>query len=216
MTTPLIDSCSLDPNRPEQATSAVPAENLTTLAGLYRFCSQSMRFPAHQWFTKEFLDIFYQILDGAGDTDRKKELQMVFDSGIGLEKLEIEYTRLFINGSPHTVAPPYASVYLDRSLQGASTEKILSYYIEKGFRMCAGSDLPDSLVHQLEFLALLVERGDLQGEVYFLTQLFLPWFQQFLDRIVQEARHPFYRTVVLLIDYLTKEEDEHDIHGFEA
>jgi putative dimethyl sulfoxide reductase chaperone len=216
MTTIPIDGNYSEQLPRRQIAHDMSAERLATLAGLYRFCSQSMRFPACQWLTHQYLDIFYQILDGVGGVEGKKALQTVFASGIAIEELEIEYTRLFINGAPYTAAPPYASVYLDRSLHGASTEKVLSYYIEKGFRMCSGADLPDHLFHQLEFLALLMERGDQQGERFFLTYFFLPWFSKFLCRILEEAEHPFYRTVVLLIDYFTKEEDEHGIHRFEA
>lgn len=200
----------------ETVTQATPA-SLNTLAGLYRFCSQSMRFPSSSWFTRDYLECLYQLLEGIGGTEKKTELQAIFSHlPESLEDLQIEYTRLFINGSPHVIAPPYASVYLDRSLQGMSTEKILSFYIEKGFRMCENSDLPDHLVHQLEFLALLIEEGDAKTEDAFLSQCFFPWFTVFLQRILTQAQHPFYKTVVLLIDYFTKEEDEHGIQGLEA
>jgi TorA maturation chaperone TorD len=209
-------------NAPDHLVSGEPVPQTTpaslhTLAGLYRFCSQSMRFPSSSWFNRDYLECLYQLLEGIGGIEKKTELQAVFAHfPAALEDLQIEYTRLFINGSPHVIAPPYASVYLDRSLQGKSTERILSFYIAKGFRMCENSDLPDHLVHQLEFLALLTEEGDGKSEDEFLSQFFFPWFTVFLERILTEARHPFYKTVVLLIDYFTKEEDEHGIQGLEA
>ena len=82
--------------------------------------------------------------------------------------------------------------------------------------MAEDADLPDHIVHQLEFLALLVERGDQRAEAQFLSLFFLPWFQLFFPRVVHQSRHPFYKTIVHLIDYFTKEEDQHGIQDIEA
>ncbi len=213
---PALDSLS-DTLRPGMHNRASPAEDLLTIAGLYRFCAQSMKFPARKWFTQDYLHCLYHVLESIGGLEQKALLAKAFaDQSLPLEGLQIEYTRLFINGCPHVLAPPYASVYLDRSLQGPFTEKILSFYRARGFVMHRDSDLPDHLVHQLEFLARLAESGDQKNESLFLKQLFLPWFQAFAPRVEQESQHPFYRIIVQLIDYFTKEEDEHGIQGIEA
>ena len=196
--------------------SAFPIENLKALAGLYRFCAQSMKFPEMNWFTRDYLECLYQLLENIGGLEQKRELEQAFSPPtLPLEELQIEYTRLFINGSQHVLAPPYASVYFDKSLQGQSTEKILSFYVSKGFLMREGSDLPDHIIHQLEFLALLVQTGDQRSEAQFLSLFFLPWFQMFFPRVVHESQHPFYRIIVQIIDYFTKEEDEHGIQDIE-
>ena len=201
----------------EKIVAAFPTENLKAIAGLYRFCAQSMKFPEMTWFTRDYLECLYQLLENIGGLEQKRDLEQIFSLPTPpLEKLQVEYTRLFINGSPHVLAPPYASVYFDKSLQGQSTEKILSFYFSKGFLMCEGSDLPDHIVHQLEFLALLVETGDQRSEAQFLSLFFLPWFQMFSPRVVHESKHPFYRIVIQIIDYFTKEEDEHGIQDIEA
>ena len=124
-----------------------------------------------------------------------------------IEELQIEYTRLFINGVPHVVAPPYGSVYLDKSLQGLHASKTLLYYREKGCDMAEGSDLPDHIVHELEFLSHLAADGDLEGEKEFLQNYFHLWFPSFKNRLLSEARHPYYRLVITMIDYFTKEEE---------
>jgi len=201
----------------EQDDAVLDAPKLKSVAGLYRFCAQSMKFPEEHWFTRDYVDCLYQLLENIGGLEQKKELERVFARQVlPLEELQIEYTRLFINGSPHVVAPPYASVYLDKSLQGQATEKINSFYGARGFFMREDSDLPDHIVHQLEFLALLTQSGDQESESLFLTQMFFPWFRLFAPRVVQESQHPFYRIVVQIIDYFTKEEDENGIQGIEA
>ena len=78
------------------------------------------------------------------------------------------------------------------------------------------ADLPDHLVHELEFLALLAEEQDHAGEEEFLQKLFRPWFRKFHIRVTDGAHHPFYRVVVQLIDFFTKEEDKDGFQPNEA
>ncbi len=157
----------------------------------------------------DFFPIFYQLLETLGAVSEGKEIESTLaQSSDPIEELQIEYTRLFINGFPHVVAPPYASVYMDQSLQGGFALKTLNFYRAKGFLMEESADLPDSLIHELEFLSLLAEEADFEGEEEFLNTLFRPWYKQFCPRVAQETRHPYYRMVVTLIDSFTKEEEE--------
>jgi TorA maturation chaperone TorD len=128
-----------------------------------------------------------------------------------LEDLQVEHTRLFINGVPHVAAPPYASVYLEQTLRGSYSEKILLHYRSLGYDLTERADLPDSLIHQLEFLSFLAEDNNIEGERDFLIRFFLPWFPIFLNRVKEEAEHPFYRIIVSLIDFFTKEEEEYGV-----
>lgn len=183
---------------------------LKVLAALYRFCAQSMRFPEKAWVTRSYIDCLIQLLEQLGADEEKTLLvELLSDQQRCLEDLQTEYTRLFITGAPHVVAPPYASVYVDRSLCGKSAEKIGLYYQNFGLQVDAQADYPDHLVHQLNFLAILVERGDAEAERDFLTTFFLPWFEQFATRVVMQTRHPFYKIMVEIILYFIKEDSEH-------
>ncbi len=187
------------------------------IATLYKFCALSMHYPDSEWFTEEYRKSLFSLLDTLGADQEKKELMEAFnDCTDPLETLQIEHTRLFINGIPHVAAPPYGSVYLDKTLQGPHTEKTMRFYQDHGYTLKEGSDLPDHIVHQLEFLSLLAEQGNGTAESEFLRSIFLPWFSRFLARVKQEAKHPFYCVLVQLIDYLTKEENEHGIQIDEA
>lgn len=189
----------------------------THIATLYRFCAFSMQYPQPEWFTDEYINSLYLLLETLNANQEREKISFSLASSENpLESLQIEYTRLFINGVPHVVAPPYGSVYIDKSLQGRHAEKTLRFYTEHGFTLKDNSELPDHLIHQLEFLSLLADKGDAQAETEFLTTIFLPWFGRFYTIIKQESRHPFYTVLVQLIDYLTKEEDEHGIQLDEA
>ncbi len=184
---------------------------------LYRFCALSMHYPEPDWFTEDYLINLYTLLETLGAVEEKEKIaQSTNISPESLEALQVEYTRLFINGFPHVAAPPYGSVYIDKSLQGIHTEKTLRFYTSYGYSLKAGADLPDHIIHQLEFLSLLADSDDSQAEAEFLKTIFAPWFVKFHARVKQESKHPFYSVIVQLIDYLTKEEDEHGIQLDEA
>ena len=183
-------------------------QQLQDISLLYRFLGQSLKFPEPAWFTEEFRHSLVGLIKQLGAVEEAAELEQCFARSADLlEDLQVEYTRLFINGVPHVAAPPYASVYLDKSLQGVHAAKTLAFYREKGCGMAEGSDLPDHIVHELEFLSHLAEDDDQEGEREFLQRFFLTWFPDFRDRVLQEANHPYYRLVITMIDYFTKEEE---------
>lgn len=183
-----------------------PSEDI---ARVYRFLAQCMQYPDAEWMNEDFFNVFYNILGTLGAVEDgvaiKKEIDHSTDF---IEDLQVEYTRLFINGVPHVIAPPYGSVYMDQSLQGAFAGDTLAFYRKKGFGMEKDADLPDHLIHELEFLSLLAEEKDFSGEEEFLIKLFRPWFDRFHPKVTDGAHHPFYRMVVQLIDFFTKEEDK--------
>ena len=189
----------------------------TPVSTLYRFCAQGLRYPEPDWFTEEYVSSLYLLLDSVGATEEAAAIRQKFNSSADtLEELQIEYTRLFINGVRHVIAPPYGSVYQDRVLQGPHTEKTRNFYKQHGFDVDKNGELPDHLVNQLEFIALLIAQNNTTAKTAFLREIFHPWFPKFMARIQQEANHPYYSVIVQLIDYLTKEDDENGIQHNEA
>ena len=187
------------------------------IATLYRFCAQSMQYPAPEWFSENYLASLYGLLDALGGSKEKKELLAEFaKSNDLLEDLQIEYTRLFINGVPHVAAPPYGSVYMEKTLRGKYSEEILTYYQSLGYNLTEKADLPDSLIHQLEFLSFLAEDKNREKEEEFLARFFLPWYSIFAARVKEDALHPFYPIIVGFIDFFTKEEEEYGVQHNEA
>jgi putative dimethyl sulfoxide reductase chaperone len=179
------------------------------IASLYRFMAQCMQYPDPQWMNDDFFRVFYSLLGSLEAIEEGTEIRQALQNSVDpIEDLQIEYTRLFITGVPHVIAPPYASVYMDKALQGSFALRTLTFYREKGFAMETNADLPDYLVHELEFLSLLTQEEDFDGEEEFLSKLFRPWYKQFCPRVAEQTRHPYYRVVVTLIDFFTKEEKE--------
>jgi putative dimethyl sulfoxide reductase chaperone len=182
-----------------------PAEHIATL---YRFCSQSMQYPDTTWFNNDYLEKLLLLLDTLGEDTLSNQLKECVNASADiLEDVQVEHTRLFINGVPHVAAPPYGSVYIDKTIRGQYSDKVLSYYSAAGYSLKEGADLPDSLIHQLEFLSFLAKDQNHEREKEFLSKYFIPWFPIFAARVKEEAEHPFYQIIISLIDFFTKEEE---------
>ncbi len=176
-----------------------------------------MQYPEKLWFSENYLVRLFTLLEALGGGDEIDKIKAAIEAGDDpLEDLQVEYTRLFINGAPHVVAPPYASVYMDKTINGKFSEKILEFYQAHGYTMTSHGDLPDNLVHQLEFLSFLAEDQNREVEKKFIKHFFLPWFQIFSARVKEEAEHPFYHVIISIIDFFTKEEEEYGVQLNEA
>lgn len=179
-----------------------------SLTFVYRFLAQSMNYPSTEWFNDDYWAILSTLLNELGWIEEADELKLAkSDSDDFLEDIQVEHTRLFINSIPHVIAPPYASLYYkgDGTFYGAIAEKTKEFYRSKGFELKQDGDLPDHIIHELEFLALLATE-DPAGENEFLEKFFVPWFSIFKNKVIEEAHHPFYRVVIKLIDFFTREE----------
>ena len=178
------------------------------LHDIYRFLAQAMRYPDQNRMNGTFFKVLINFLDELGWENDSQELRSaIHDRERFVEALQVENTRLFINAVPHVVAPPYASLYMEKQGQfyGNIAEKTKDFYREMGYEPALQDDLPDSLITELEFLALL-EKEDNDLADSFLNKYFRLWFPRFRDRVLTNTINPYYKTIVRLIDFFTMEE----------
>ncbi|MFP3983296.1 MAG: molecular chaperone [Desulfurivibrionaceae bacterium] len=182
-------------------------EKKITLGTIYRLLAQLMRDPAEE-LSDEIISVFYLLLDDLKWNKAKEEVRSALDNSDDfIEDLQTEYTRLFINASPHVIAPPYASVNMpgEGTLYGPISEKTKDFYKSRGYDL-DDHDLPDHIVNELEFLAIMADE-DQEGLEEFLQSLFRPWFAEFKAKVCRESQHPYYRVTIQLIDFFTKKEE---------
>ncbi|MDD2542530.1 MAG: molecular chaperone TorD family protein [Desulfuromonadaceae bacterium] len=178
-------------------------------SAFYRFLSQSFRYPEQTWLCEPYFDLLdslVQYLDGDNDAHRLR--QEYCGNRMGLEIMQIEYTRLFINAAPAVIAPPYSSVYLDRegNLYGRSAVWVKQFYHQQGFDVAGEGDIPDNLALELEFLALLMEEQQYEAAEEFLNKHFRMWFPLFKERVLSGSTNEFYSTLLTLVEFFTREE----------
>jgi TorA maturation chaperone TorD len=180
-----------------------------TLSAIYSFLALTMRYPDPAFCNDLFLDTLESLLASLDWQPELAELRQWRAQPLDhLDDLRTEYTRLFINAVPRTIVPPYASVYLDGdgSLYGRTTEKTRDFYRERGYDLAEETEPADHISFELDFLAALAGEAKSEDEELFLQTLFRPWFERFQERSMKEARHPFFKVSIQLIDFFTKEE----------
>ena len=199
----------ISPANPSIDKQESATEESRPLSAIYSLLAMTMRYPDPAFFTEEYLDTLEAFADSLDWPEALAEFRAWRTQPIDLlSDLRTEYTRLFINGAPRAALPPYASVYLDgdRSLSGKTTERTRQFYRERGYALVSESEPADHLAHELDFLAALTGEGRFEDEQLFLKTLFRPWFRRFQEKSKKEARHPFFKVSLQLIDVFTKEE----------
>jgi len=129
-----------------------------------------------------------------------------------LQELLVDYTRLFL-GPVQAAARPYESVWLrggESQLMTEATEAARAIYAEGGFEPAEDfQELPDHVAAELEFLYLLIHRGNVarcSGDAAALQQVqalrrrFLDqhlglWLGPFLLAMQEAAHTPFYEAL---------------------
>lgn len=137
------------------------------------------------------------------------------DSAQAVQRLQVEYTRLFINAVPHVLAPPYASAYSGEGLlMGPPAEAAIRAYRQAGLAFTPDDHtLPDHLAAELEFIAFLCQEEEAawasddatvagqrrSQQQVFLTSQLLSWVPAWAQRAQQADRSGFYRALATLI-----------------
>ncbi len=132
----------------------------------------------------------YDILDSIKDNElfyiEKKDFQEI-------EKLEIEYTKLFINDYPQIIAPPFASAYF--GVRDKIYDYVEGFYKKAGYLIKKRDFPPDYLIYELIFLGNLKEDKNTEFEKKFLEEHFLLWFKEFKTSIVESGESKFYSKI---------------------
>lgn len=186
-----------------------PATEDETLQNVYTFLALTMRYPDPVFCNDTFFTTMDSLLASMGWQKELSAFRQWREETVDpVDELRTEYTRLFINSAPRKTVHPYASVYLDgdNCLQGRTTERTRDFYRQQGYDLTGTSEPADHISIELDFLAALAGEGRHEDLELFLHTLFRPWFQRFQEKLTQEARHPFFKVSIQLIDFFTKEE----------
>ncbi len=139
-----------------------------------------------------------------------------------LEKIQAEYTGLFINGYPHTPCSPHESIYRDDSvLLGPAAEQVSVFYHQWGLH--SHDQLPDHIAVELEFMHLLMQTmlvaiGPDQTDLMTVAQTFWNkhlgrWVKPFAKDLSNFARLEFYQALAeRLLNFAETEQALWDDH----
>ncbi len=178
------------------------------LSAVYRFLAQAMRYPEAEWLNEIFKKQLLELLHSLQWQEEAAALSFNPASSHDLEIIQVEHTRLFISAAGGVYASPYGSVYLSESgtLLNESTDKVRDFYRRNGFDLADDYEVADHIVNELEFLGLLTANDMLKAEQEFLKTYFRPWFTTFAEQVREAAEIPFYKIIIKLIDFFTRDE----------
>jgi TorA maturation chaperone TorD len=168
----------------------------------FKFLSRSVAYP-----NEAFIPALKEALDKI-DAHRDAMLALVaaFERE-DAEALQAEYTRLFLNGYPRTICPPYESVYLEQRMHGEAAIAVAAAYAEWEMKVEPG--LIDHLATELEFLAFLASAESLDGDMSaearktsneFLQKHLRRWTPQFIVDLKAGAKLDAYRMLGELVE----------------
>lgn len=188
-------------------------------ANIYKIISQLYYYPVEE--TKQLLDQLQQCVKSSPPLCNIVETMIGQFQTSNLLDLQVDHTKLFI-GSPHTLAPPYSSVYLDgeRCVMGVTTEKVVSAYEEAGLSLNHQYlELPDHISVEFEFMYYLIfQYIQTSNSVYmdqqksfFMTHIY-QWVPIFLDRVNSCSSENFYKTLSMLTKQFLHAEQEYFIN----
>ncbi len=154
----------------------------------FRFLAHGFQYPEEQ----EFIEIGWEVLKGLSH-DLDLPIGQ-FDTSTELPVLQTEYVRLFINSPTGVVAPPYASHYISRSqlLFQEGADEALCFYREVGMEPESGIEPPDHIATELAFVSYLLDSGNSEHLLRFVSQHLMVWYPKFLDRLLSARPAEWY------------------------
>ena len=122
-----------------------------------------------------------------------------------LEKLQCEYTRLFVTNFPSIPCPPYGSFYMndDGLLGGRYTIEFMSFIKTLGLEFSDSyPEAPDHVSAQLELLEWMTREKLFEEKRFFLNRFFLPWIFKFTERVKKNDTTGFYKASAEMVESL--------------
>ena len=183
-------------------------DNTCQRAGAYKFLSGCYYLPDEELFQK--------VTDIAQTDQSFAELASCI-SGLELESLKIDYTRLFV-GPFKLLAPPYGSIYLETSMiMGESTIDVRNWYEKEGLDIVI-NDAPDHIAMELEFMYYLIVKqieansdanpqitqSYLEKQHLFLQRHLARWLPKFVENVQENAQTKFYGKLARLTNILAQ------------
>jgi TorA maturation chaperone TorD len=203
-------------------TESLSINRTIELADCFRLFSACFYPPQDEYaINEDFLSDFCHLLERLLPEARPllTKLQESFSQSTS-DDLILEYARLFI-GPFALIAPPYASVYIDKEkrLMGDSTMAVLRFYQEAGLSIDEDMQVPpDHIAIELEFMHYLLAQEAIADEKQepdqvehlqtlqadFCNRFLNPWVADFCSAIRKGTESDFYKSLADCLDIFMK------------
>ncbi len=128
---------------------------------------------------------------------------------IPLEHWQAEHTRLFVNGWPRTVCPPFESAYRQGRMKGSSTGELAGLYRRAGLQATeAPVDYLGTMLECAAWLGGQEDGADLLGELE--HEHLRRWVPRFACDLREGAALSLYRGLADRLEWLYRETEPDD------
>ena len=175
------------------------------------FLSRAFSYPDQRllkWLEQEGIPFLRAEIDGPAPLVGVllREVQQMAATA-AQERIESDYIALFELNPEQPPVRMYGGLYRNEGERLPLLQRLSALYREYGLELAEGSEQPDHLTVELEFLALLyrgigdpqweeAERRKLRDDIGFLEQHLL-WSRELARQL--EDRHPFYQALARLL-----------------
>ena len=176
----------------------------------YKFFSLMFLYPSRERFEKAEMVVKDLAELGYDSSEVEKKIREVKD----FKKLQVEYTRLFINAFPHVPCAPYESFFKFKRLSDPSILMSLkSFYNKLGYD--AESEATDHISTELEFMYLVLAYDSLSGEEKlrlqfdFFSKHLSTWVMDFVKCVKSNSKEEIYLILSKKLEEFMREEIEY-------
>ncbi len=165
-----------------------------------KFLAHGFRYPEEQHFIEKGWEVLKRL------SSELKIPMVEFDPSVGLQFLQTEYVRLFINSPQGIAAPPYASYYISkgRLLFQEGADEALGFYREAGLEPVLRGEPPDHIATELAFAGHLLDSGNQPLLLRFISQHLMVWFPDFLERLLTASPAGWYSQLGRVTESIVK------------
>ena len=185
-------------------------------ANIYKLFADCFKYP--QDVMQETLQLLHSTLNNYDDIFVNGAKKMVDSFKVtSLQKLQIEYSRLFV-GPFQLGAPPYSSVYLDKQglVMGESTQQAVEFYVKAGLDPAREIyEPPDHIRIELEFMYFLLFKKVMNEEnqwqdlsCEFMEKHISHWAFAFTKKLTDRTENKFYSELSNLLELFLSREIE--------
>jgi len=160
----------------------------------------------------EIVKLWPDVIDFLLQSGRERNLVERLSSHIereNVERLRVEYTRLFISSYPELPVSPYESTYIteEKRVMADCVDDITGMYKNAGLELREDfPDLPDHFSVELSFLDYLEEKKLYEQKQEFLNKHLIKWISELSKKVRQNTKVEFYRILFDLVERVITDE----------
>ena len=145
---------------------------------------------------RDFLKRYEQLGQPSITTGARRILEFFKETKVSesvLENLAVDRTKILRAPQKGKFNPPYESLYCEKEKKDGLLRRLQRIYIRSGFVPVDSGETADFLLIQLDFMRLLIQKGELKQQKEFLNEHLGAWVPRYTSEAQKIGETEFYR-----------------------